>query len=194
MTKLPGILLGALLCLYPYGVYFGIQRFGPRTMGLVLLVLFSIRYFSFRVRARSFLAHLLPALSIAGVSFCVLAVVVDRAFFLKLYPVLSNLFLFLLFAVSLRQSTPIIERLARLRHPELTPRGILHTRQATQAWTIFFVLNGLAALYTAVYGSLEVWTLYNGLVSYLLMAVLFLVEYIIRRSRMSLDKREAQGC
>lgn len=184
-------MLGVVLCFYPFCVYFGIQQFGPRVLGLILLLLFAVRYFTFKEKAGFFRGNLLPAASAVGVAFCIFSILADRVDSLKFYPVLSNVFLFILFATSLKQPPNIVERLARSRHPELTPRGVMHARQATLIWCGFFALNGCAALYTAFCSDIKTWTLYNGFVSYLIMGILFLIEFIVRRMRMAQDKREA---
>jgi uncharacterized membrane protein len=44
-----------------------------------------------------------------------------------------------------------------------------------------FVLNGSLALYTAVAADIEVWALYNGVIAYVLMGLLFAGEYLVRR-------------
>jgi uncharacterized membrane protein len=85
-----------------------------------------------------------------------------------------------LFAYSLLFPPSIIERWARLRNAELPARAISYTRRVTQVWCIFFAMNGAAALITALWASAAVWTLYNGIVAYLLMALLFAGEYCVR--------------
>ncbi len=74
----------------------------------------------------------------------------------------------------------MIERFARFHNKNLSSNAVKYTRKVTIIWCIFFVINGLIALYTAFYASLEIWTLYNGLISYVLMGSLFVIEYIVR--------------
>jgi uncharacterized membrane protein len=74
----------------------------------------------------------------------------------------------------------MIERLARIREPELPAPAIYYTRRVTQVWCLFFALNGVIALITTLWASAAVWTIYNGLVAYLLMGLLFAVEYSVR--------------
>ncbi len=45
---------------------------------------------------------------------------------------------------------------------------------------LFFCLNGSIALYTAILADLDLWALYNGLLAYIAMGVLFSIEYLIR--------------
>jgi uncharacterized membrane protein len=51
----------------------------------------------------------------------------------------------------------------------------------TQVWCLFFLCNGGVALYTALYSSLAFWTLYNGLIAYVLMGLVFAIEYGVRQ-------------
>jgi uncharacterized membrane protein len=95
--------------------------------------------------------------------------------------VLINVILFILFGHSLVYPPSIIEQIARIREPELPPSGVAYTRKVTIVWLLFFVFNGSVALATAIHGDVAVWSLYNGLIAYLLMGALFLVEFLIRR-------------
>jgi uncharacterized membrane protein len=86
----------------------------------------------------------------------------------------------LLFSWSLLSPPSLIERLARIQHPDLPPEGVIYTRRVTQIWCVFFIVNGSIALVTALWSSFEIWSLYNGLIAYLLMGILFIGEYIVR--------------
>ena len=85
-----------------------------------------------------------------------------------------------IFSWSLLSPPSLIERLARIQHPDLPPEGIIYTRRVTQVWCGFFIVNGGIALATALWSSFEVWSLYNGLIAYLLMGILLGGEYIVR--------------
>jgi uncharacterized membrane protein len=100
---------------------------------------------------------------------------------LQLYPVLINIVMLCLFGYSLFSPPPIIERLARLREPDLPPHAILYTRRITQVWCGFFAINGSISFATAMWASPAIWSLYNGLIAYLLMGLLFGSEYLIRQ-------------
>ena len=75
----------------------------------------------------------------------------------------------------------IVERLARLKQPELPASGVRYTRKVTQAWCVFFVVNGAIGLGTALFADLETWTLYNGLIAYLLIGLMAGIEFLIRK-------------
>ncbi len=55
-----------------------------------------------------------------------------------------------------------------------------YTRRVTQVWCIFFFINGAIALGTALWASAAVWSLYNGVIAYLLMGGLLGGEYLVR--------------
>ncbi|MFD2453464.1 COG4648 family protein [Ideonella paludis] len=100
---------------------------------------------------------------------------------LKLYPVWVNAVLLLVFGWSLWRGPPVIEQLARLSEPELPPRAVAYTRQVTQVWCGFFVLNGSVAAYTALACNEQTWAIYNGVVAYVLMGLLFGIEWCVRQ-------------
>ena len=99
---------------------------------------------------------------------------------LRFYPVLVSGAFFTVFAYSLIVPPSTIERLARLREPELPPAAIAYTRRVTQVWCVFFALNGAIALYTALFASMAQWSFYNGFLAYFLMGILFAGEYCAR--------------
>jgi len=70
--------------------------------------------------------------------------------------------------------------LARDRQPDFPPAAVAYTRRVTQIWCGFFAVNGVIALYTALFASLQQWTFYNGFLAYLLMGFLFAGEYCAR--------------
>ncbi len=99
---------------------------------------------------------------------------------LKLYPVLVSGVMLGIFGYSLVSPPSLIERIARLTEPDLPPAGVEYTRRVTQVWCVFFVFNGAIALATALWASPAIWSLYNGVISYLLMGLLFGGEYLVR--------------
>ncbi|WP_079751670.1 COG4648 family protein, partial [Vibrio parahaemolyticus] len=115
-----------------------------------------------------------------GILLVALGMVFKQHGWLKFYPVVVNVCMLCVFAFSLKQPQSIIERLARLQEPELPPSGVAYTRKVTMVWCVFFVLNAAFALYTC-FLPVKIWTLYNGLISYLLAGSLFAGEWIVRQ-------------
>jgi uncharacterized membrane protein len=65
----------------------------------------------------------------------------------------------------------------------------LYLYRLTALWAVFFALNGMTAVWTITV-SMEVWTLYNGLISYFIVGALIGGELLFRnyyRKRMGLD-------
>ncbi len=97
-----------------------------------------------------------------------------------LYPVITSLALGAIFARSLFYPPSLIERLARLREPNLDASGVVYTRKVTAVWAVFCCLNALVSAATALWTDGYFWTLYNGFISYCLMGLLMAIEYVIR--------------
>jgi uncharacterized membrane protein len=169
------ILLVALLtAAYPLLVYIGLGKFEPRWLALLLAGLALLRAIgSSEVFWRWAAAG---ALALACLS-----AVANTALPLKLYPVLVNSVLLIVFAGSLLHPPSAIERLARLREPELDARGVAYTRRVTQVWCGFFLVNGAIALATGLWASAAHWALYNGFISYVLMGLLLGGEWLLRQ-------------
>ncbi len=169
------LLLPTLLTLaYPFLIYFGQGHLSPRWLALVLIAIALTRVASSGQRLWYFAgagAVVLGAASVIG----------NGVLPLKLYPLLINATLLAVFAASLRFGPPVIERLARLHEPALPPEGVSYTRKVTWLWCGFFVFNGSVSLATTLWGSEAQWALYNGLLSYLLMGLLFAGEFLYRR-------------
>lgn len=170
-----------LAAIYPIAVFFGMQYFEPKYLALLLAAI-ALR----NVINSDGEKTLLNRRTNIVLTFIVLLIVgytwIDNSLNgLKLYPVLVNFFLLIVFLTSVFYPPTIIERLARLQEPELSTSGVIYTKNVTKIWCVFFVLNGAVALYTALYSTIEVWTLYNGLLAYILMGCLLLGEVIYRR-------------
>jgi uncharacterized membrane protein len=112
--------------------------------------------------------------------YCGFAIWSNELLTLRFYPAIANAAMLLLFSWSLWSPPSVIERLARLQHTDLPPEGVVYTRRVTQVWCGFFIVNGSIALATALFSSVEIWSLYNGLIAYLLMGILFIGEYLVR--------------
>lgn len=169
------VVIGFLTLLYPFAVYFGIQYLEPWKIAATLSVLLLLRLLTTQVDKKWNRLLLL-----VGIVYCGLAAWNNNLISLRFYPVLVSLSLLIVFAGSLFFPPPIIERLARIQHPDLPEQGITYTRKVTQIWCLFFLINGLVATATALWSSFAWWSLYNGLIAYLLMALLMAIEYLIR--------------
>ena len=68
-----------------------------------------------------------------------------------------------------------------LKQPDLSQQGIQYTRNVTKIWCVFFTFNASVAFYSATFLDIEIWVLYNGFISYILMALIFVSELIYRK-------------
>ncbi|MDE5898271.1 MAG: AMP-binding protein [Treponemataceae bacterium] len=129
------------------------------------------------------------ALFLAAGIFCFLT---DNAVFLKLYSVVISLTLLFLFGSTLLFPPNICFRFAVMMDKSISGSSfegkvLRYTKKVTAVWCAFFVINGSIAAYTALhdFGSEElnnaVWSVYNGGISYVLMGLLFAVEFVVRR-------------
>lgn len=133
----------------------------------------------------------LIVIAIAGGSLCSAALLTNSLTPALWYPVAVNASLLLIFGLSLFKGMPMIERLARLKEPHLDQHGVAYTRKVTIVWCCFFAINGAIAVFTVLKNDIFLWGLYNGCISYVLIGVLFVTEFIVRyfvRKRNNLSK------
>ncbi|UVM73063.1 hypothetical protein [Pseudomonas alvandae] len=168
-----GLLLAGLL--YPFAVYFGMEHFAPWQFGLLLGCLWLARALLGKGGTGS------RWMAVTAIIFCILLAVFDSPLLLRWYPVLISVFMLGLFILSLKYGPPMVERLARLREPQLPAKAVVYTRQVTVAWCVFFLCNGLLAAALTLWAPLSWWMLYTGLISYGLMGLMFAIEWLIRQ-------------
>ena len=112
-----------------------------------------------------------------------------------LYPVLMTLGMAAAFGLSLRRGPSLVELFAslptsELNPPDPSPAARAYMRKVTRVWAVFLLASAALSAATVAWGDMAVWTLYNGLISYLLMGGLFAVEYAVRRR---VRRRESAG-
>lgn len=89
-----------------------------------------------------------------------------------------------LFASSLQQGKePLITRIARVVFQQHDEATIRYTRKVTQLWSLFFIALLIETLLLTLFAPLEIWSLFANIVNYLLILLLFSVEFIYRRLR-----------
>jgi len=168
------ILTVFITLLYPLAIWFGEGYIEPRWLSGVLLMAVLLRIPLLKVHKAG------KWLMFGALILMALAVFSNALLPLKLYPVLVNAGMLAVFGYSLVYPPSIVERIARIKEPDLPVQAIMYTRRVTQVWCIFFVLNGSVALITSVWASHAIWSLYNGVIAYVLMGVLFSAEYLFR--------------
>jgi Predicted membrane protein len=177
---------GAVVLAWPLLVGFGLAHNGLHWLVPVMALLLLARLFQVRKQAGP-MRGVLQLVALAGLALCLASSLLKSHQLLLFYPVVVNLVMLSVFGGSLWSAMPLVERLARLREPNLPPAGVRYTRQVTRIWCLFFIVNGSIALFTAVYGDMKLWTAWNGVIAYLLMGTLMAGEWLVRRRLM---KRE----
>tara|TARA_R110002094_G_scaffold176508_1_gene156421 strand:- start:609 stop:1238 length:630 start_codon:yes stop_codon:yes gene_type:complete len=179
-------LMAGVLCAYPALVYFGMSSGSPRQVSLVLLLVMSPMLI-LRLRKSSKQAvRGLVVVPVTIIALLSLAAILDHPDYIRATPVAANAVLLLAFGSTLRNRShvmPMIERFARLQEESLNEQQRAWCRMWTWIWCLFFVANGSTALAMAIWASLKWWALYNGLICYALIGVLFATEWLLRRRR-----------
>ncbi|MDR8525501.1 MULTISPECIES: COG4648 family protein [Shewanella] len=169
------IVTATIVIAYPLAVYFGLNYLPAGSIALVLCGVLVVRLLLQQQQVKALLLPIIVGISLTAGSF-----IAKQHDWLLLYPVVINLTMLSLFGYSLKRGPSMIERLARLKEPELPDAAIGYLNRVTLLWCGLFIFNGAMALYTALYTSLETWTLYNGLIAYLLIGSLLGGEWLYR--------------
>ncbi|MBQ3713832.1 MAG: AMP-binding protein [Spirochaetia bacterium] len=116
----------------------------------------------------------------------IVAIITRSARVLTFYPALVNLFFLVLFGHTLFAGPSMVYRFATLKDKSIAispyrKKIAAYCRNVTLVWCCFFIVNGSIALMSVFGESLGFWALYNGCIAYILMGLLFIGEYIVRK-------------
>lgn len=158
-------------------MYVGLQWYSPRFVAIVLgigavgnlLYLQPIRY------QPRLLFPLIGTLLLSLIS-----ALLNQSGAILYLPPLISINLGLSFGYSLLHPPSIVEVFARMRSNDLSVEAVRYCRLVTWIWVIFFTLNATVAGFTACCTTLEVWSLYNGFISYCVIGLLFAAELCYR--------------
>ncbi|MDO4640830.1 MAG: hypothetical protein Q4A84_03885 [Neisseria sp.] len=174
LKHIGSILLTLLSIAYPLVWYYGRNDGAFFWLAAAMCGLWLIRAAIQKPRSQKAVSLLLAA-------FFAVVLLFKRPDSMYWYPVAVNVLMLAVFGASLFAEQTVIERLARLQHPDLSPAGVRHTRRVTQIWCVFFVFNAAMAAGLFLSGKHDWWALYTGVVSYVLMGVLFAGEWLYRK-------------
>lgn len=180
-----------LMILWPFVVLYLLYLGKIQLTGAVLLGYFVVRFVLLSKTARHN-KRLTLILTATGVLLCTLSILFKNHQALMYYPVTVNVTLLAVFSYSLYRPPSVIEQLARLQTPDLSPYGQRYTFRVTQVWCLFFILNGTIALLTTLSGDVNLWAWWNGFISYLLIGLLFAGEWCVRRRVQRNDPQQNQ--
>jgi uncharacterized membrane protein len=176
-AALPAILI-AVSAAYPIMLFVADTKVTPLAFAAGACVLLGVRAFLGEQHwSRELRAPLLAAIvMIAGLA------LLDGALAAKAYPVVLSAGLALLFGLSLRQPRSLVERIAELSGDVLSPAARRYCRRVTLVWAIWLALNTMISAALALAGSLAAWTLWTGLIAYVVTGVIFGGEFVLRRA------------
>jgi uncharacterized membrane protein len=179
------VLLALLVLTYPIVVYFGLQYIEPGILAGLFAIIFIVKHFNLSIysqsnaqKKRSTIPHMNFVL-VSILSLLVFSMFANSALALKFYPVVMSLSFLAIFGYSLYKAPSVVEIIARL-HEDLDEDGVAYTRQVTKVWCVFFILNALIATGTIFHEDEQVWLVYNGFISYVLMGLLMAGEFVVR--------------
>jgi uncharacterized membrane protein len=119
----------------------------------------------------------LPAIALV---FALLGWLLDDGTWLLILPSATQATFGLTFLRSLK-GTPLIEHFARMVKTDLSAGEQAHCRRWTKVWGVYLIVLAALGLVLAGVGSLRLWTIYVGILSYVLVVVLFAIEYVVRK-------------
>ena len=179
-------ILGAISALFliasPWVLYWTLTQHGVGVAAALLIGWVIVRTIPILLAAKReqrIAALQLPAIALG---FACIGWLSDNGTWLLVLPSATQGAFGLAFLRSL-SGTPLIEHFARMVKPELRPAELAHCRVWTRIWGVYLLALAALGLALARWATLTVWTVYVGIVSYVLVAVLFAIEYVIRKIR-----------
>jgi uncharacterized membrane protein len=179
-------ILGAISALFliasPWVLYWTLTQHGVGVAAALLVGWVIVRTIPILLAAKReqrIAALQLPAIALG---FACIGWLSDNGTWLLVLPSATQGAFGLAFLRSL-SGTPLIEHFARMVKPELRPAELAHCRLWTRIWGFYLLALAALGLALARWATLTVWTVYVGIVSYVLVAVLFAIEYVIRKIR-----------
>lgn len=164
---------------YPLLIYAALDRVPASALVALLLVLAAARLGV--TGGGSGLGPLMLAPLAVAAGTLALALAIDARRATLFYPVLMNGAMAAAFGASLRWGPPLVQVFARPSEPDPSAPARAYMRKVTWAWFGFLLVNTALSALSVASGDLALWTLYNGLISYGLIGLLFAGEWLVRR-------------
>jgi uncharacterized membrane protein len=169
---------------YPVVILCAWRWDSPRFVGLLLLVLLWMQRVAGTGALAATLRKLTPVdwavavmLNIASVAI----VITNSERLMRLYPSLVNLGLLVAFGATLVKGPSMVEKFARLTYVDPPAHIVRYTRRVTQLWCAFFALNSVFSAWTALAWPTRAWSLYNGMLAYVIIGALLAGEFVWRK-------------
>ncbi|MBS9782793.1 MAG: DNA gyrase subunit B [Arcobacter sp.] len=172
LHKIYKFILSSATIAYPCGIIFGLD---VKYLSYIVLFLGAIWLINFIIAEE----NSSKTLSLLVSSFFLASFWFKNANISYIYPVLINGFFLFVFSNSLK-STPIITRFVLAKEKRLSLFAKKYTRNLTKIWCLFFVINATISFVLIFPEDKSYWAYYTGFLSYILIGLFFMVEFIVR--------------
>ena len=158
-----------IFILYPFIVFYLLtHNYSYRFIGIIFSLFIIIKFLSTKSMWQF----------IIGAVLCLSVFFFQEELCLKLYPCLMNFSFFLIFYSSSYNSLieHSIHKISIFFHTKFRPSPI-DILKIKRQWIILLLINTIISVFT-LFTSLKIWTLYNGLISYILIGCLVLFQFL----------------
>ena len=166
---------------YPLAVHFAILNHRSYLAAILVTSVFIFYLVVAATRQSGSHAFLtaLAAILVAGLAFWFKEFLI---YWVYIFPVAIYLLLFWVFARTLKPGRePLITGISRLERGGVVPADLLgYTRALTTFWSVFFIFMAISSVLLSFLAPLHVWSYFSNVLSYVLVAAFFLLEYPFR--------------
>ena len=174
------VFLIAVLITYPVFVFLALMVFHlPISIVSLGMLVIAVAYFGFfgTDGKKNWNAIILGVIA-------VIVLITQSEMVLKFYPIAITLVFLVMFAVPMIKGKPIITRFAMMMDPAIEThpgRGILERccMGLNIAWCVHLVISLGINIAISFGSTLEVWTIYNAVISYLVMGILIALQFLV---------------
>ena len=168
-----------MIVVYPLIAFIGLWLEQPLFVISYLLLIFFVVGIEKCLTQHWFTATVLFSI-IASILYFIQQAYIQYLLFLP--PILILFTLFILFSQSLTAGkTPLISLYAKFLGDKLEERHLRYNRSLTILWSVFFFIMATCSILLALFSSIENWSLFTHVISYLLVALFFIIEFMYRK-------------
>jgi len=193
--------LGLIAIMYPVLVFCALVIFKlPIRYLSIGIIIFAIIYSI--INSRHYKGKHTVALFVSPLILCVIGVVSlyldDSPVFIKLYPALASIAYLTIMLTSFLFPPPlayyfidIFDKSIKTKIPKQTFDNFCF--RASVVWCVFFAVDAVIAALTAFFSSEIFWGIYNGGITYCIMGLIFIGEFIVLKAIEKKYRREHPG-
>lgn len=180
MKTVLGIISALFIAASPFVLYWTLTNHDVQVAAITLIAWVIIRTIPILLSAKKEQRNAALQLPAIALVFAILGWLFDNGTWLLVMPSATQATFGLTFLRSLA-ATPLIEHFARMVKPDLGVGEQAHCRRWTKVWGVYLIVLAGIGLVLARFASLGIWTVYVGIGSYVLIGVLFAIEYVVRK-------------